>query len=58
MLKNISKLNGVKELNKQQQVAINGGGRFPTNEEECLNCGGDWYGPFCSLPFNSVCLQH
>ena len=58
MLQNILKLKEAKELNKKEQTVINGGGSFPTNEESCLNCGGEWYAPFCQLPSNSICLQH
>ncbi len=48
-------LNLGKALNKAEQKTINGGG-WPTNEKDCLLCGGEWGGVLCSLPSNSVCL--
>ena len=58
MLKNILKLEGAEIISKKKQLSINGGGTFPTNEEDCLNCGGFWYAPLCELSVNSPCLQH
>ncbi len=55
MLKSILNLNGVEKLNRKKQQTIHGG-RWPTNEEDCLLCGGEWGAPLCRLPVNSVCL--
>ncbi|WP_422091254.1 hypothetical protein [Tenacibaculum ovolyticum] len=52
MVKNISNLGSV--LNKSEQKSINGG-FWPTTEEECIRCGGEW-GRLCALPMDSVCV--
>ena len=55
MLHRILNLDGVQELDKKKLLTIQGGG-WPTNEEDCLACGGEWGAPLCALPSNSVCL--
>jgi len=56
MLKSILNLTGVQELNKKEQKTVLGAcGFWPTTEENCLLCGGEWEG-ICALPVNSVCL--
>ncbi|WP_408042166.1 hypothetical protein [Tenacibaculum litopenaei] len=44
------------ELSKQAQRAVMAGfGPWPTNEQDCLACGGEW-GGLCALPIDSPCL--
>ena len=60
MLNHILKLKGTKTLNKRALSGINGGSfnhNWPTNEDDCLACGGNWYAPLCELPVNSPCLS-
>ncbi|MBQ0733154.1 hypothetical protein [Aquimarina celericrescens] len=55
MLQRILKLEGVEKLNRKKQQKIHGGG-WPTNERDCILCGGEWGAPLCRLPIDSVCL--
>ncbi|MBL0685458.1 hypothetical protein [Aquimarina mytili] len=62
MLKNILKVTGTQQLNKNDQKSIKGGfGNWPTTEEQCLQCGGEWggiafgTGGLCLLSRTSPC---
>ncbi|WP_299211660.1 hypothetical protein [uncultured Dokdonia sp.] len=63
MLKNILNLNGVQQLEKKAQKSIMGGGtNFPSTQEDCELCGGNWYptplcGGMCELSVNSPCAN-
>ncbi|MFD2561229.1 hypothetical protein [Aquimarina rubra] len=62
MLQNILNVKGVQKMNKKAQRGIKGGfGNWPTTEEACIQCGGEWgafaFGPggLCALPRTSPC---
>lgn len=58
MLKKLLKNIDVYRFNEGEQKAIQGKGisSWPSTEEQCMICGGEWNDPVCRLSMDSPCV--